>query len=308
MRGLTLKQLRALQEVVRTGTITGAARALFVTPPAVTTQIRSLETTAGLPLIERIGDRFQATEAGRAMLAAAARIDASLEECSLAISTLQGLSGGRVALGVVSTAKYFAPFALGAFGKAHPAVDVRLTVGNRGEIISALETDAIDIAIMGRPPEDLEVERTVLGDHPHIIIAAPDHPMANRRRLSLGDLSEELFLVREPGSGTRNLMERRLAAAGVEPRVGMEIGSNETIKQAAMAGLGIAFISAHTVAYEMADGRLAELDVVGLPVVRQWFVVRRGDKRLMPAAEALRGFLISEGKRFLPLRPTRPHG
>lgn len=306
MRGLTLKQLRALQEVVRTGTITGAARALYVTPPAVTTQIRSLETAAGLPLIERIGDRFQVTEAGRAMLAAAARIDASLEECSHAIRTLQGLSGGRVALGVVSTAKYFAPFALGAFGKAHPAVDVRLTVGNRGEIISAFETDAIDIAIMGRPPEDLEVERTVLGDHPHIIIAAPDHPMANRRRLALGDLSREMFLVREPGSGTRNLMERRLAEAGIEPRVGMEIGSNETIKQAAMAGLGIAFISAHTVAYELTDGRLAELDVIGLPVVRQWFVVRRGDKRLMPAAEALRSFLISEGKRFLPVRPVRP--
>ncbi|PLX35785.1 MAG: LysR family transcriptional regulator [Hyphomicrobiales bacterium] len=305
MRGLTLKQLRALQQVVQTGTITGAARALYVTPPAVTTQIRVLETAAGLPLIERVGDRFQPTEAGQALLDAAARIDASLDECGHIISALQGLSGGRVTVGVVSTAKYFAPHALGAFSRAHPDIDVRLIVGNRGEILSALETDAVDIAVMGRPPEGLEVERTVLGDHPHIIIAAPDHPLANRRSLALSDLADETFLVREPGSGTRMLMERRLAEADIQPQVGMEIGSNETIKQAVMAGLGIAFISAHTVAYELSDARLAELDVTGLPVVRQWFVVERKSKKMMPAAEALRDFVIKESARFLPDRPQR---
>lgn len=302
MRNITLKQLRALDAVARAGTVTAAAAELHVTPPAVTTQIRLLEESAGIPLIERIGDRFHPTDAGRQVLAANARIDSALAECRDALTTLKGLSGGKVSLAVVSTAKYFAPHALGAFGKAHPNIELRLTVSNREDLFTVLRNDAVDIAVMGRPPEDIAVERWVIGDHPHIIVAPPDSPLAGRRGLELADLADQTFLVREPGSGTRMLMERRLAEAGIEPNIGVEIGSNETIKQAVIAGLGISFISAHTVAAEISDGRLVELDVNGLPEMRQWFVVKRADKRLLPAAEALRAFLVSEGEKFLPQR------
>ena len=302
MRNTTLKQLRALEALARVGTVTGAAAELHVTPPAVTTQIRILEETAGIPLITRVGDRFRPTDAGSEVLAAVARVESALSECGAALDTLKGLSGGKVTLAVVSTAKYFAPHALGAFGKEHPTIELRLVVSNREDLFAALRNDAVDIAVMGRPPEDIEVERWVIGDHPHIIVAPPDHPMADHKHIDIAELASETFLVREPGSGTRMLMEKRLAAAGVAPTIGFEIGSNETIKQAVIAGLGISFISAHTVAAEIADGRLVELDVKGLPEMRQWFVVKRADKRLMPAAEALRAFLVSQGEGFLPRR------
>ncbi len=306
-RGVTLKQLRALVATTRSGTMSAAAQALNVTPPAVTSQIKLLEESLGLPLLDRTEDGFRPTDAGRHVLGAAARIEDALNDCAEALEGVAGLNAGRVAVGVVSTAKYFAPKVLGSFGKAHPMIDIRLVVGNRREILEALSDFAIDVAVMGRPPKGIDVEREVIGDHPHIVIASPEHRLADRRGLSFADLAGETFLVREVGSGTRILMERRLAEAGIAPRVGMEIGSNETIKQAVIAGLGIAFISGHTVGAELADGRLAALDVETLPAVRQWFVVHRRDKRLLPAAEALREFFVSDGASFLPELPETAH-
>lgn len=164
---------------------------------------------------------------------------------------------------------------------------------------------------MGSPPEDVEVESALIGDHPQVIIASPDHPLAKRRNIPPRDIAGETLLMREIGSGSRSLAERFFVRHGIKPRIGMEIGSNETIKQAVIAGLGIAFISGHTIAPEIQDGRLAVLDVVGLPQIRHWFVVQLAAKRLMPAAGALREFLIAEGQRFLPAlgssQPGRKH-
>lgn len=277
----------------------GAARRLNVTPPAITVQIQQFEQAVGLPLVERIGDKTTPTEAGQVILRAGQRIEALLAECAQEIAQLKGVQGGRVSAGVVSTAKYFAPKALAAFRQRHPGVDVRLSVGNRQETIRALRDLELDLAIMGRPPENLDLESTVLGAHPHIIVAAAGHPLAGKR-LSISDLSKETFFIRELGSGTRILMERMFEQADFDPIVGMEIGSNETIKQAVIAGLGVAFISAHTVAVEIADGRLTMLDIAGLPMVREWYVVRLRDKAVMPASEAMWIFLSSEGKSFLP--------
>ena len=160
------------------------------------------------------------------------------------------------------------------------------------------------MAIMGRPPEGIEVEHALIGDHPQVIIAAPDHPLAKQRAISPQQIAGETILMREVGSGTRLMAEGFLAKHRIKPRIGMEISSNETIKQAVMAGLGIAFISAHTIAAEIEDGRLVVLDVIGFPEIRQWFVVRLAAKRLMPAARALRDFLVAEGRGFLPAVPN----
>jgi LysR family transcriptional regulator for metE and metH len=306
MRHVTLRQLRTFTTALRAGSFAGAAEALHITPPAVTVQMRQLERLAGMPLVERTPKGMKSTDAGREIATAAARIEEALAECDDALASLRGLDSGRVSVGVVSTAKYFAPQALGAFARAHPAVEIRLEVGNRAAILAALEANTLDLALTGWPPGNLAVQKAPVGDHPHIIIARPDHEHAKRRQVGAAALAHETFLVREPGSGTRLLMSRFFAEARVTPRIGMEMGSNETIKQAVIAGLGIAFISAHTVAVELADGRLVALDVVGLPVMRTWFIVNLAKKRLLPSARALRQFMIDEGHTFLPAFAPAP--
>lgn len=289
---------------MRSGSFAGAAELLHLTPPAITVQMRQLEEAAGLPLVERLPEGIALTEAGREVMATIERIELALSDCTQALHALRTLGQGEVAVGVISTAEYFAPRALAGFLKEHPGVELKLSIGNRSDIIGALRGGRVDIAIMGRPPEGLEVERAPLGEHPHVVIAAPDHPMAGRGGIRPSELAGETFLLRESGSGTRGLMERLFAAHGVQPRVGMEIGSNETIKQAVMAGLGISFISAHTIAAEIADGRLVTLDVEGMPMLREWYVVYLKDRRLLPAPKALADFLVANGRRYLPRLPT----
>ena len=300
MRNITVKQLRLLTAAARGGSFAAAAEACNVTPPAVTMQMQQLEAEAGLPLFERDGRGLRLTAAGKEMLAAAERVEAVLADCGAGLAGLKSLAGGRVAVGVVSTAKYFAPQMLAAFARSHPGIDIELVIGNREDTIAAFQSGRLDVAVMGRPPEGVKVESALIGEHPQVIIAPPDHPLAKRRAVSPQDIAGETLLMREIGSGTRLLAEQFLAQHGIKPRIGMEIGSNETIKQAVIAGLGIAFISGHTIASEIQEGRLTVLDVAGLPEMRHWFVVRLAAKRLMPAAGALRDFLVAEGKGFLP--------
>ncbi|NVO16379.1 MAG: LysR family transcriptional regulator [Rhodoplanes sp.] len=304
MRNITLKHLRLVESAARLGSFTAAAEANHVTPPAVTMQMRQLEDEVGLPLFDRDGRGLTPTAAGQEVLLAARKVDAVLTECLEALVALKSLDAGRVTVGVVSTAKYFAPRMLAAFARQHPKVELQLVVGNRREVVAQFEAGLFDVCVMGRPPETCEIESDRIGPHPHVIVAPPDHPLAKKRHLAPAVLAGETFLVREIGSGTRTLMEGFFAHAGVQPIIGMEIGSNETIKQAVMAGLGLAFISAHTIAAELADGRLVVLDVSGLPLERAWYVVRLAARRLMPAARALRDFLVADGGSFLPKMPT----
>jgi len=300
MRNVTLKQLRALKAVAETGSVTAAARALSLTPPAVTSQIQLLERLAGVPVVERTGQVMRPTVAGREILAAESRIEAALADCAAALAALRGEHTGSVSVGVISTAKYFAPLALGAFARANAGIEVKLVVGNRAEIIAGLADLSLDVAVMGRPPEHLDVEALAIGDHPHVIIARPDHPLMGKGPVPVKALAQESFLLREEGSGTRMLNERLFEEMGGQPRIALVIGSNETIKQAVIGGLGISLISAHTVGAEVADGRLAILPVEGMPIVRQWYVVTMRGKRLLPAAERLHGFLRSDIQAFLP--------
>jgi DNA-binding transcriptional LysR family regulator len=300
MRNATIRQLRALIAIAETGSVTRAAGVLHLTPPAVTLQLQALQEEAGVTLVDRGPAGMGLTEAGREVVAAARRVDAVMRECEAALGDLAGARRGMVAAGVTSTAKYFAPRALAAFSRLHPGLELRLSVGNRAETIAGLRDHALDLAVMGQPPADLRLTATVIGPHPHVIVTGADHPLAGARGLAPAALARERFLVREVGSGTRGLMQRFFADAGVAPRIGMELGSNETIKQAVLAGLGIAFLSAHTIELEVQTGRLVILVVVGLPEMRQWFVVHLSDRRLSLAARALHAFLLDEGAGFLP--------
>ena len=300
-----MRQLRALGAVTSAKSISAAAQLLAVTPPAVSQQLQLLETAlGGVPLYERTATGMRPTEAGREVLTALERIESALSDCAAAIDALRGMGGGRVSVGVISTAQYFAPFALAAFQSTHPMIEMRIQVGNRADIISGLEKFNLDLALMGYPPEHFPVERAIIGDHPHVFIAAPDHWLAKRRRISLAGIAHETFLLREPGSGTRALMLGLFSGANLPSGPRTEIGSNETIKHAVMAGMGVSLVSAHIVAAEVADGRLVVLDVEGLPIVRQWFAVRRSERRQLPAADALWEHLRRSGAQFLPKMPV----
>ncbi|MEO1920182.1 MAG: LysR family transcriptional regulator, partial [Paracoccaceae bacterium] len=290
-----MKQLRALSAVDARGSITAAADMLNLTVPAVSTQLKHLEANIGAELVVRASDgNGSITQQGQEVLATIKRIESALNNCMKAIDSINSGKSGLVTLGVVSTGKYFAPSLVALAKKQLPDIRVDLVIGNRRHIISALEERSIDLAIMGRPPRFPAVESVALGDHPHIMIAAPDHPLVTTRDISTKRLLTETFIMREAGSGTRILMERFLDRRGeglTYDRI--EFNTNETIKQAVIAGLGIALISAHTVMDALAAGRIETIDMPGLPIVRKWHLVRPSSAAQSPVTEKVREFLVA---------------
>lgn len=283
-----------LDAVAREGSVTAAALALHLTQPAVSMQLRQLEEQLQLSLFEPVGRGLQITEPGRELAAMAADLLLRLDDFATAARELRGVRRGRVRLGVVSTAKYFAPRLLALFLKSHPGLDLKLNVYNREQILEQLQNYSIDLGIMGRPPEGASLVGTPFAPNPLAIVAAPSHPLSLRNQISPEDLEKEAFIVREAGSGTRIAMDRYFADVGVTVNVVMEADSNETIKQAIMAGIGIGMLSLHTVRLEQAAGRLVTLRVAGLPLRRQWFVVHTRQRRLTPAADEFLQFLLRE--------------
>lgn len=299
---ITIKQLRALRAVAENGSIAAAADMLGLTPPAVHTQLKTLESNMGCVLIERhTSGRSSLTVEGRTVLQAERTVDTALNTCIEKLRALKSGQSGVVVLGVVSTGKYFAPSLVAELRDAYPDIDVILKVGNRDTTINALQQRSIDLAIMGRPPRSPAVTAESVGDHPHVIIAKPTHPLAQMDNVPATDLLNETFIAREQGSGTRILMTRYLDRIGNgTPYQTIEMGSNETIKQAVMAGLGVAMISAHTVTEELRTGRLAILKRDDLPIIRQWFLLHREDMELTPVIETVRAYISDQKGNFLP--------
>lgn len=295
MRNVTLRQMRVFTAVAQQKSFTRAARELHLTQPAVSQQVKLLEAELGLPLFEHIGRTIHLTAAGEELLRYATQITDLLRSAGEALAAMRGLKRGVLKLGAVSTAKYFAPSLLSAFTPEYPQVAIRFSVGNREEIIRQLAANEIDLVIMGRPPRELVTTAEPFAKHPLVIIAAPDHPLAAKRRIALKQLSTENFVIREAGSGTRASMEHVFREHGVPFQASMEVDSNETIKQAVMAGMGISFISMHTVSLELAAGKLVILNVAGLPLQRDWYVIHLREKQLSPITAAFRSFLLTRG-------------
>ncbi len=293
-RQLTIRQIEVLDAVSREGSVTAAAVALHLTQPAVSMQLRQLEEQLQISLFEPVGRGLQITEPGRDLAALAADLLRQLDEFSGAARALRGVQRGLVRLGVVRTAKYFAPRLLAQFLKSHPGLDLRLNVYNRERIIEQLQSYAIDLGIMGLPPEGSNISGTPFAPNPLAIVAAPSHRLAQRSQVIPEELEKEAFIVREAGSGTRKAMDRYFADAGLAINPVMETDSNETIKQAVMAGIGIGMLSLHTVQLEQSAGRLVVLNVAGMPLRRQWFVVHSRERRLTPAAEEFHRYLLRE--------------
>jgi len=304
MKHVTLRQLKVFEAVARHLSFSRAAEELHLTQPAVSMQVKQLEELAGLPLTEMVGKKIFLTVAGEEVARHARRIAQQVREAGEALDAIKGVRGGRLSIGVISTAKYFAPRLIAEFGRRKPGIELRLGVHNRETIVRQLADNEIDLAIMGQPPQEFTTISEAFADHPLVIVAAPEHSLAGQPQITPALLNEETFLIREPGSGTRATMERYFADVGIAPRHVLEMVGNETIKQSVMAGLGLAFISAHTVSLECEVGRLVKLPVNGTPVVRRWFVVHRAEKALLPVAETFREFLLAEAPALMADRPA----
>ena len=300
---LTLRQMRTLAAVGRTGSLAAAGESLGLTAPAVHAQLRALEGVLGVALLQRRADSAGSapTPEGEIALEAGRRIDEILRRLAADLEARAQGKTGRVTLGVVSTGKYFAPRLVARLRKILPEIDIALRESNRERLISGLERHELDLAIMGRPPRQPPVEADPLGQHPHGLIAPPDHPLAQEQGASVEDLLRETMISREQGSGTRILMTRYLDSLADGRLFDLiEMGSNESIKQAVMAGLGLAFLSLHTVTEELRQGRLALVRAPGLPLVRQWFLVRPLDAPPDPAAARVRAEILGLKGAFLP--------
>ncbi|GAC1624269.1 MAG: LysR family transcriptional regulator [Nevskia sp.] len=299
MLNLTLRQLRSFTAAARHLSFARAAEELHLTAPAISMQIRDLETAIGLPLFERNGRAMALTTTGEYLLVYARRMLSTLKEAEDTILRLRGVQAGRITIGMVGTAQYFLPRLLAQFRVEYPGVEVRLTVGNRDQLSRQLHDREIDLAVMGRPPRDLETRAEAFAANPLAVIAAADHPLAAERAIAPARLDRELFIVREPGSGTRAAMEAFFKEQRIAPLTIMEMTSNETIKQAVIANMGLTLLSLHTLGLELQAGQLAVLDVVGLPLKRAWHVVNLGSMTLSPAADAFRYFVLERGEALL---------
>ncbi|MEH6456584.1 MAG: LysR family transcriptional regulator [Cocleimonas sp.] len=297
---IPLKHFRTYTAYIRTGSVVAAANSLHVSPSAVSQQLSLLEDNVGTPLVIKTLNGIKPSDIGQEILLAAARIENVLQTCQISMEKLGDRNSGRVSLGIFSSANYFAPYLIAEFKKSHPNVDVRIRIGNRDSIFKAFRNYEFDFLVVGRPPKEMDMDSVEIGEHPHIIIGSPEHPMINQKNLSLKDFDNETFLIREEGSGTRMVMVKLFEDAGISPNSTMEVGNNESIKQAVIAGLGVAFISAHTVADELKDGRLKKFDIKGFPVIRKWLVVTHKNIELVPAAESLLNFFIESGVDYLP--------
>jgi LysR family transcriptional regulator, low CO2-responsive transcriptional regulator len=295
MKNATLRQLKVFESVARHLSFTRAARELYLTQPAVSTQVKQLEGHAGMPLFEQLGKKVYLTRAGTEMLHHSRAIIQQFREADEAMQQLKGVSGGKLNVTVISAGDYFFPHLLAGFARRHSGVVLNLSVVNRAELLRQMADNVTDLGVMVRAPQDRDVVAESFAPHPYVIVATPNHPLAHRRRIPLSTLMQAPFVVREEGSDTRHAMAKGFGARLSKLNIAMEIGSNETIKQAVMAGMGISFLSAHAVALELRVGSLVILDVQGFPLMQNWYVVHRREKRLPPVAAAFKQFLVDEG-------------
>ena len=295
---VSVHQLRLLTAVVKEGGFSRAGNALGLSQPAISHQLKALSSAVGTPVLEIVGRKVQLTQAGQLLHDHALRILTEFEIAGSALDELRGLQRGRIRLaGDTTVGIYVLPDLLGAFREEHPAVEVRLGVDNRQGLYRRLVANEADFVVSGRRwdhPAVPLVARPFLANE-LVAIASPRHRLVGQRHVTLADLAEEPFIIREPGSGTRETAEEAFAAEGLAIRPVMELASNGAIKRAVARDLGISILSRYATALEIQIGHLVELPIVGFPLRRQWHLVHARDKRLGPVEEAFLRF-VEEGR------------
>ena len=299
MKNATLRQLRVFASVARHLSFVRAAEELNISAPAVSMQIKELETEVGVPLFDRTSRQVSLSMAGEYMLAHTRRVLDAMRDAEDLVARFRGLKTGPLDVVMVSTANYFLPRMLAQFRREHPGIEIRLRVANnREEIVSLMQQGDIELAIMGRPPQGWPTRAEPFARHPHVLVTSIDHPFARMEMVPAHALQDEGFIVREPGSGTRTALDEYMRAYQMTPRVAMQMSSNEAIKQAVMAGMGISLLSLHCLGLELTYRLIAVPETEGLPVMRRWHVVNNLAKTLSPAAEAFRYFVLEQGEAF----------
>ncbi len=289
---LTFRQLRLVIALADTGSVSGAASAMHVTQPTVSMQLKEIAQAVGMPVHEVIGRRVFLTDAGRELAATARAVADEWEALEQKLDAMRGLTRGRLRVSVVNTAKYFIPRMLAGFCARHPEIDISLEVLNRDGVVARLRENRDDLYIMSMPPADMDLEDSVFMPNPLLLVAPPGHPLTRRRGLPLQQLAGERFILREQGSGTRMATDQLFRELDFRPRLRLEMGSNEAIRQSVAGGLGVAVLSAHALGEGVAGDAVAVLDVQGFPVHSQWHVVCPKGKRLSPIATVFREHLL----------------
>jgi len=293
---LTFRQLRVFSEVAQQGSVQRAAEGLHLTPPAVSLQIKEVERQVGQVLFDRSNRRMTLTTAGEYFLFYARKLQVTMKDAEDMMARLNRLESGRLTLGMSSAGKYFLPRLLASFHADHPAVEIHLRLGGREQLGRMLSEGEVDLCVMGRPPRDLPCRSEPFAMHPHVLITSADHPFARAESVPAEALAAQPFIVREAESGTRMVMQEYFESQRIRPTQIMEMPSNEGIKQAVMAGLGVSILSLHTIGLEKQLGLLAVPTVEGLPLVRRWNLIHLAGKHLSPAAEAMRYFVLEQGE------------
>ncbi len=295
IRHVSLRQLQIFEAVVRLGGYTLAARSLHLTQPTVSMQIKKLSETIGHPLLEKVSSHLHTTAIGNEVYVSAQSILGTLTSLSDSTASIEGVIKGPLRIAVITTAKYFMPHLLGAFITQHPEVKPILAVTNRSRVLERLKSNEDELLIMGQVPVELAVEAYPFIDNELVVVASTRHPLTQSSSISLQQLSEERFLVREVGSGTRLAVDRTFAEQNLEIRPYMELGSSEAIKQAVMAGLGISVLSRHNLRLELAGDHIAVLDVKGFPLFYRWYAVHLKGRNLSLVTRTFLDFLLQQG-------------
>ncbi|MEY2622994.1 MAG: hypothetical protein RLZZ101_229 [Pseudomonadota bacterium] len=289
-----LPQLAVFEAVARLSSFTKAADELHLAQPTVSAQIKKLADNLQIPLFEQIGKRIYLTPAGENLYKGCQLLFTTLSDIEESLSDLRGLEHGRLRLAVSTTGKYFVPRLLAEFVKLHPAIEVSLQIHNRNTLIDRLSRNEDDLYVFSNPPNNFEIVTQPILPNPMVVFAREDHPLVHEKKISIEQLKNEKFIMREPGSGTRMVAYEAFDHHGLEPRVQMELSTNEAIKQAILAGLGISILSQYTLGLDTFEPRLSILNVQGFPIEKQWQFVYPVGKQTSSVSRAFMDFVRKE--------------
>ncbi len=289
---ITFRQMRLFLALADTGSVSAAARAMHVTQPTASMQLREVSLAVGLPLYELVGRKIHLTQVGHELAATARAMMQSWDGFEQQVDALKGLSRGKLRIAAVSTAKYFIPRLVGSFCQQHPGIDVSLEILNRDGVVQRLRDHLDDLYIMSQPPRDMDLRDDILMPNPIVLIAAEQDPLVGRASLKLRDLHGQRFILREKGSGTRMAADAHFKSQRFRPDVRLELGSNEAVKESVAAGLGLGVISLHSIQGAGQGAGVKVLDMAGFPLPSAWHVVHHSGQKLSPLAHAFKQHLL----------------
>lgn len=306
IKNATFRQLQVFESIARNGSFTAAATELHLTQPTISVQIKKLSDNVGMPLFEIMGKKVHLTAVGQQLLKTCHTVFKELNEFEMTLSNIKGIKEGTLKLSGVTTVEYFAPRILGDFCRKYPGIKVSLEVTNRARVIKRIQDNMDDLYICGPIKEEIGIDDTLFLQNPLVILAAPDHRLVGQKNITIEELADEQFLMREPGCGTYLALDKLLGERKIQFKSHMELGSNEAIKQAVMSGLGISMLSLYALAHEIKSGEIAVLDVIGFPYMDEWHVISPKGKKLSIVAQAFYDYLLSEGRELVQSLLVKP--